>query len=248
MKKKSPWSRNDKLAAAGVAIALVACASAFFIPEVRQFFGLEKPATVQAPVQVQESTAPSAVAPSQAAPAPTPPKSQTTQHAKAAAPATARTSGPNSPAVGNIQQGPGSALSIGQQGGITAGTINISSPDVVYSYDGSVKKTARGGNFQTAVNDPNPTVIKIGAEMAAGQQPAALADAQTLMTSDPLWATPHVLAGLCYVNLGNQEAAKSELQKAQTLVPTGSEYEQDYTPHLRNLEEAIKRHEPKPPS
>jgi len=44
---------------------------------------------------------------------------------KTAEHAAARTSGANSPAVGSIQQGPGSALSIGQQGGITAGTINI---------------------------------------------------------------------------------------------------------------------------
>jgi hypothetical protein len=192
----------------------------------------------QAPASAPTTTSPSQAALTKKKKSP----SQTTQQASA------RTSGPNSAAVGSIQQGPGSALSIGQQGGITAGTINISSPDVVYSYDGSVKKTSRGGNFQTVLNDPNPTVIKIRAEMAAGQQPTALADAHTLMTSDPLWATPHVLAGLCYVNLGNQEAAKSELQKAQALVPTGSEYEQDYTPHLRNLEEAIKRHEPKPPS
>jgi hypothetical protein len=190
------------------------------------------------PAQQAPTSTPAITPPSQAAP----PKKRKSppQHASA------RTSGPSSPAVGSIQQGPGSALSIGQQGGITAGTINVALVDVVYNYDGSIKKTARAGSVIAVASDPNATVVKIRSELTAGQDQEALSDAQGLMTSDPLWATPHVLAGLCYVNLGNQEAAKTELQKSRSLVPAGYEYEQDYTPHLRNLEEAIKRHEPKP--
>jgi len=42
---------------------------------------------------------------------------------------TVSTSGGNSPAVGSVTQGAGSAFSIGQQGGITAGTINYATPD-----------------------------------------------------------------------------------------------------------------------
>jgi hypothetical protein len=39
--------------------------------------------------------------------------------------ASAHTSGQSSPAVGSLTLGPGSAVSFGQQGGITAGTVNI---------------------------------------------------------------------------------------------------------------------------
>jgi hypothetical protein len=53
---------------------------------------------------------------------------------KAAQHTAARTSGPNSPAVGSIQQGPGSALSVGQQGGITAGTVNLGPPPLKLQY------------------------------------------------------------------------------------------------------------------
>jgi hypothetical protein len=38
------------------------------------------------------------------------------------------TSGEKSPAIGSITQGAGSALSVNQQGGITAGTVNIGTP------------------------------------------------------------------------------------------------------------------------
>jgi hypothetical protein len=84
-------------------------------------------ATQQSQPQLQPApqaptSTPAATPPSQAAPAKKSP-SQTTQHV------TARTSADKSPAVGSIQQGPGSALSIGQQGGITAGTVTISNPE-----------------------------------------------------------------------------------------------------------------------
>jgi hypothetical protein len=59
------------------------------------------------------------------------------------------------------------------------------------------------------------------------------------MASEPMWATPHVLAGLAYVNLGNQSSPRDELAKAKGLVPSGYEYEQDYAVHLQHLEEAV---------
>jgi hypothetical protein len=34
MKKKTPWSRNDKLVVVGIAVAVADLASTFFIPEV----------------------------------------------------------------------------------------------------------------------------------------------------------------------------------------------------------------------
>ena len=43
MKKKSPWSRADKLTGAGVVVAVVAIAVGLLIPEVRRAVGLEKP-------------------------------------------------------------------------------------------------------------------------------------------------------------------------------------------------------------
>jgi cytoskeletal protein RodZ len=48
MKKKSPWSRADKLTGAGVVVAVVAIAVGLLIPEVRRAVGLEKPAPVPA--------------------------------------------------------------------------------------------------------------------------------------------------------------------------------------------------------
>ncbi len=120
-------------------------------------------------------------------------------------------------------------------------------PNVTYNYDGSQKKTISGGSSTLNVSVPNELVAKIQSEIAAGREQQALLDAQALMRSEPLWATPHVLAGLAYVNLGNQGAAKTELAKAKSLVPSGYEYEQDYVVHFQDLAEAIKRHERKQP-
>jgi hypothetical protein len=146
---------------------------------------------------------------------------------------------------GNINQGPCSNLQIG--GSNNQATTNCVQPNVTYNYDGSQKKTVSGGSSTLNVSVPNELVAKIQSEIAAGQEQQALLDAQTLMTSDPMWATPHVLAGLAYINLGNQGAAKTELAKAKGLVPSGYEYEQDYSVHLQHLEEAIKKHEPRQP-
>jgi len=43
--KKGRWTRTDKLAAAGVALAAVALITAFVIPEGRRLVGLDKPVT-----------------------------------------------------------------------------------------------------------------------------------------------------------------------------------------------------------
>jgi hypothetical protein len=87
-KKKDGWSRGDKLGAVGVAVAFIACASAFFIPEVRQFVGVEKPTAAAPPLtpttQVQTSTPPATALPSLATTAtqkPKSPKSHSAQHA-----------------------------------------------------------------------------------------------------------------------------------------------------------------------
>jgi len=58
MRRKQPWSRNDKLGATAVFVAVITCASAFFIPEVRRFFGLEKPIAAQEPTTVAQPKVP----------------------------------------------------------------------------------------------------------------------------------------------------------------------------------------------
>lgn len=65
-----------------------------------------------------------------------PPHSASMPHAKPSkktktkTPSTATSSGNNSPAIGSISQGAGSALSVNQQGGITAGTVNLGPPPI----------------------------------------------------------------------------------------------------------------------
>jgi cytoskeletal protein RodZ len=53
--RKEPWSRGERIAAWTLGIAVVAILASFFIPEVRQFFHLEKP-----PQTAQAETTPSA--------------------------------------------------------------------------------------------------------------------------------------------------------------------------------------------
>jgi hypothetical protein len=66
MKRKTSWSRGEKQAAIAIVVAVIACASAFFIPEVRRFVGLEKP-TVSTPITVTQAETPAP--PPQTAPA-----------------------------------------------------------------------------------------------------------------------------------------------------------------------------------
>ncbi|MGA8811727.1 MAG: hypothetical protein WB523_04180 [Candidatus Sulfotelmatobacter sp.] len=147
-----------------------------------------------------------------------------------------------------LQNSPGSAVSYGQQGGYTAGTINLSPPSVTYTYDGAVTKTMSGGSMLVKpLGHSDERVVKIQTEISARQEQEALSDAQALIASDPQWATPHILAGLAYVNIGDLDAARNELRKAQALVPTGYEFENTYIPHLTNLKGAIEQREPKQP-
>lgn len=107
-------------------------------------------------------TTPAQVRTSQQAPQQNQPSGATIQtivkHKAAKKPAllpSVSTSGNNSPAVGSITQGAGSALSFGQQGGITAGTVNnnYSTPERHLT---SEQTTALDG---IATSVPNDTVL-----------------------------------------------------------------------------------------
>ena len=124
MKKKVPWSRNDKLGAAGVAVALLAIGVGLLFPEVRRFLRLEKPAPVAlAPAQIPKPELPATATPNA-----TPPKTQPTPHTTTKG----RVHNPSAPAPSQpppmsqeCAPGASCAQSSGQQGGITAGTVNI---------------------------------------------------------------------------------------------------------------------------
>ena len=135
-------------------------------------------------------------------------------------------------------------------------TIN-SSPSVIYNYDGSFRKRISGGNVIAELRRPDPTFEDISQKMQDSATLSAEARGFTmnesltrlkqLIKDEPQWASPHVLSGLAYLNLGKIEAAKAELKAARNLVPPGYEYESDYEVHFRHLEDAIKRHEPTQP-
>ena len=152
--------------------------------------------------------------------------------------------------VGNelkVDQGPCSNTQIGGSGN-TATTNCGTAVMITYNYDGSQKKVSSGGSTKNQVNGPDDLYLKIQKEQHANQQAQSLSDAKKLMQAEPLWATPHILAGFAYLNLGELDAAKTELKKAKGLAPPGYEFEEDYKPHFERLEEGIRRHEPKPSS
>jgi hypothetical protein len=124
---------------------------------------------------------------------------------------------------------------------------NYSRTEITYPYDGSCKKVSSGASVKVIVNSPpntpNPLYTKMQDELNARNWQEVVADAQSIEASDPMWATPHILAALAFVNLGDQSSAKIENRKARELVPEGYEFEAEYAPHLQHLEEAIKRHE-----
>jgi hypothetical protein len=103
-----PWSRADKLTALTVFVAVIACASAFFIPEVRQFFGLEKPTApaLSTVTQIETTPPPSA---SQTAP-------ETTPDATKSKPSKKPTTKPVPPQIEQRGTGNGAAGSIDQSG------------------------------------------------------------------------------------------------------------------------------------
>jgi hypothetical protein len=134
MKKKVPWGRTDKLTAVGVVIAILAIVVGLLFPEVRRFVGLEKPAPValvqtQAPKSEPPATAtPNATTPqAQQTPSPPAPVKKKREH-RSAQSSTAPAPTPPPPTSQNCAPGASCAQSNGQQGGITAGTINVGPP------------------------------------------------------------------------------------------------------------------------
>jgi hypothetical protein len=142
-----------------------------------------------------------------------------------------------------ITQGPCSNAQIGGSNNQATTNCGHSSVITIYSYDGSQKKVISGGTISPYFDGPNPTYLAIQEQLKANRESEALSTAQMLIADEPYWATPHILAGIAYVNLGNLNAAKSELKKARLLTPPGYEFEYDYAPHLQHLEEVIKTHE-----
>jgi hypothetical protein len=126
MKKKVPWNRNDRLAAAGVAVALLAIIVGLLFPEVRRKLGLEKPAPTT--VSLPQAQVPKSELPAPEIPNPTPAKTQTHTTTKGRVHSPSAHASSQTPPVGNINQGAGSALSINQLGGVTAGTVVVDAP------------------------------------------------------------------------------------------------------------------------
>jgi hypothetical protein len=86
------------------------------------------PAQIPAPQPASDNTSGQTAKPEQQPSTPrkrAPGVSKEPQQHQTAKALTGASSGDNSPAVGSVVQGPGSAVSINQQGGITAGTINV---------------------------------------------------------------------------------------------------------------------------
>jgi hypothetical protein len=104
MVEKTPWSRNDKLVVIAIAIAVMALGSAFFIPEVRRFFGLEKTTDPAAGAVTRVETTPPLSAPQTApvAPKPTPPRKPLTT--KPMPSPKSEQHGASSGSVGNLDQ------------------------------------------------------------------------------------------------------------------------------------------------
>src|ERR1035438_3996775 len=119
--KKAAWSRKDKLAAAGLCVAVLAIVVGLLFPEVRRILGLEKPAPTPVAAEVHVPTSrPTTKIPDTHAPgAPIAPRSKpgrkkagTASHPPSQTPAMSQECAP----------GASCAQSNGQQGGITAGT------------------------------------------------------------------------------------------------------------------------------
>jgi hypothetical protein len=119
-KEKGRWNRGEKIAAVAVAVTIVI---GLFFPEIRRLLRLEKPAP--APMSLTQAQAPQSELPAPAIPNPSPAQKQTRLHTTTKGRVHRPLAHPlsSTPPRGSINQGAGSALSINQQGGITAGTI-----------------------------------------------------------------------------------------------------------------------------
>jgi hypothetical protein len=82
MKKKSPWSRNDKIGAATLIATIAGILVALLFPEVRRAVGLEKPAFVPPPVSVAQVQAAKSESPATTAPPTQHKKSKSTKAPK----------------------------------------------------------------------------------------------------------------------------------------------------------------------
>ena len=133
------WGQSIVLISTGVIAGLLIWAVTRHYDKPTPSTAIEEPKTttqLQPPQQAQTST-PATTSSSQVVPTKKQKSpSQTSQHA------TARTGGDNSPALGSITQGAGSALSINQQGGITAGTINVGPPPLLINKEQQAHLTA----------------------------------------------------------------------------------------------------------
>ena len=141
--KKHSWTRDHKLAL-GILICsgVAAFAAVLVVPEFRRLSHLEKPEDAPqvqpekqtstpsgtessaTPARTSEPSKPAASKQKESGPTRKTTTTVTAQKPKSPSQAT-HTPGANSPAVGSITQGAGSALSINQQGGITAGVVNV---------------------------------------------------------------------------------------------------------------------------
>jgi len=119
---------------------------------------------------------------------------------------------------------------------------NFLQSGVTYSYNGTVKKTISGGRINIETRPANALLDTVE-KMKQGQNAEALSEAQTLSEADPQWATPHIEAAFALLNMGNIEGAKAEFKAAKKLVPSGYEFEDEYAPHFKHLEEVIQRHD-----
>lgn len=122
-----PLNKNWKL---GMMLALVVASLAM---SGYGFYRSLRPriVTVEKPVEkIVEKLVPQ-ICPKLECPTPTPSKQKTPSESPKVSGSTpaVSTSGTGSPAVGSVTQGAGSAFSINQQGGITAGTINYATPN-----------------------------------------------------------------------------------------------------------------------
>jgi hypothetical protein len=139
MKKQVPWNRNDKLAAASLAVGMLAIFVGLLFPEVRRKLGLEKPAppssAASAPkMLVPTTSAPTAEAPPKVRAVPRPkPQTSISQSNSGGTNVQQATTGDNSPIIDSpvtINPGPPPPTI----------TICISEPRVVDAASGEVER------------------------------------------------------------------------------------------------------------
>ena len=160
-----PWTRDQKIGLVAVILTLILIIIAIATPEIRKKIGLEKPvptASGQSSPEKPTATISPALSPQRgentSAPSgannPSKSKSRPKQPETKQAPGVS-SSGTDSPAIGSITQAPGSALSINQQGGITAGTVNNLGPLLLPTATVTVCATypdvVAGEDFQSVV-------------------------------------------------------------------------------------------------